>query len=197
MCEGEIQAQNIIKQLADDIIDAQDSLTVAKISQACHANKKRAADPSFVIGSQVLLATANHRREYRQVKDSRVAKFMPRFDGPFEVVKAFLDSSTYILCLPEHTKIHQTFHASLLCPFIGNDTDLFPSRALEKPGPVVTADGEVEYFIEKILDERTHGKGKQFLVRWLGYGADADLWLPCQELANTEAYANWIKNCNT
>jgi hypothetical protein len=106
MCEGEVQAQNVIQQLANNIMDAQDSLTAAKISQACHANKEHAADPSFIVGSQVLLATANCRREYTQVKDGHVAKFMPRFNGPFEVIKAFLDSSTYTLHLLEHTKIH-------------------------------------------------------------------------------------------
>jgi hypothetical protein len=78
MCEGEVQAQNIIQQLADDIMDAQDLLTAAKISQACHANKECAADPSFVVGSRVLLATTNRRREYMQAKDGHVAKFMPR-----------------------------------------------------------------------------------------------------------------------
>jgi hypothetical protein len=32
--------------------------------------------------------------------------------------------------------------------------------------------------IDKIIDQRTRGRGKQFLVRWLGYGPEADLWLP-------------------
>jgi hypothetical protein len=196
MCEGEVQVQNVIQQLADNIMDTQDLLTAAKISQVCHANKECAANPSFIVGSQILLATVNHRREYMQMKDGHVAKFMPRFDGPFEVIKAFPDSSTYMLRLPEHTKIHRTFHASLLHSFVNNDTSLFPSRALEKPGPVVTVDGEIEYFIEKILDECTRGRGKQFLVRWLGYSTDADLWLPRRELADTEAYTDWIKYHN-
>jgi hypothetical protein len=60
----------------------------------------------------------------------------------------------------------------------------------------MTADGEMEYFIDKIVDERTRGHGKQFLVRWLGYGAEADLWLPRRELADTEAYAEWLKTRN-
>jgi hypothetical protein len=128
-----------------------------------------------------------------QVKDSRAAKFMPRFDGPFEVTKAFPESSTYTLHLPEATKIYQTFHSSLLRPYIENDNILFPSCKFDRP---VTAEGETEYFINcnlKIIDECTHRRGKQFLVRWLGYGPEADLWLPHHKLTHTKAYANWIK----
>lgn len=129
-----------------------------------------------------------------QAKDGRVAKFMPHFDGPFKVVNAFPDSSTYTLRLPEYLKIHCTFHSSLLHTYVENDAELFPSRTVEKPGPIVTADGEIEYFIDKIIDQRACGRGKQFLVRWLGYGPEADLWLPRCELADTEAYAEWLKS---
>jgi hypothetical protein len=131
-----------------------------------------------------------------QSKDGRVAKFMPRFDGPYEILKAYLDSSTYTLRLPEHSKIHHTFHASLLRPYITNDPDLFPRRMIQRPGPIVTADGESEYFIEKVIDERNRGRGKQYLVCWLGYGPEADLWLPQHELEEMEAYAKWLETHN-
>jgi hypothetical protein len=137
---------------------------------------------------------ANCWQEYMQSKDRWVAKFMPRFDRPFEVTHVYPDSSTYTLLLPESTKIHQTFHSSLLQPFVANDLVLFPSHTLECPGPIVTAEGEIEYFIEKIIDKHSHGRGKQFLVRWLGYGPDADLWLPRREVAETEVYSTWIKS---
>jgi hypothetical protein len=87
------------------------------------------------------------------------------------------------------------FHSSLLRPCIENDNELFPSRALERPGPIVTEDGEAEYYINQIIDERTHSHGKQFLVQWLGYGAESDLWLPRRELADTDAYAKWVEKC--
>ena len=191
--DGEEEAHRIINQLAEDILDAQDSLTAAKISQACQANKDRSPDPEFSVGDRVLLATAHRRRDYMQAKDGRVAKFMPRFDGPFEVLKAYPESSTYTLHLPEYSRIHRTFHSSLLRPYIENDPELFPGRTLERPGPIVTAEGEIEYFIDNIIDQRTRGRGKQYLVRWLGYGPESDLWLPRRELADTAAYAEWLK----
>jgi len=87
-----------------------------------------------------------------QAKDGYVAKFMPRFDSPFEVLKAYPDSLTYTLHLLEYSKIHQTFHSSPLCLHIENDPELFPRRTLQRPGPVVTAEGETKYFIDKIVD---------------------------------------------
>jgi hypothetical protein len=164
--------------LTNDLLEARDSLTAAKISQAHHANKERAPDREFEVGDRVLLATAHRRRDYMQKKDGRVAKFMPRFDGPFEVTTAFPEASTYTLHLPDSSRTHRTFHSSLLRPHIENNDELFPSRALERPGPIVTEDGEVEYYIDEIIDERTCGRGKQYLVQWMGYGPESDLWLP-------------------
>jgi hypothetical protein len=191
--DGEETAQAVVKQVMDALLNVKDSLTTAKISQAHHANKDHSPDPTFKVGDRVLLATTHCRCEYMQAKDGWVAKFMPRFDGPFEITHAYPASSTYTLLLPESTKIHRTFHSSLLRPFIENDPVLFPAHTLECPGPIVTAEGEVEYFIDRIIDQCMRGHGKQFLVRWLGYGPDQDLWLPQREVVETEAYVNWIK----
>jgi len=57
--DGKIKVQCVFNQLAGDLIDAQDSLTVAKISQACHANKNQSPDPEFKAGDCVFLATAH------------------------------------------------------------------------------------------------------------------------------------------
>lgn len=195
--DGKIEAQHIFNQLAEDLIDAQDLLTAAKISQASQANKDRSPNPEFEVGDRVFLATAHRRRDYMQAKDGHVAKFMPRFDGPFKVLKAYPHSSTYTLHLPEYSKIHRTFHSSLLHTCVENDPELFPSRTLEKPGPIITANGEIEYFIDKIINQCTRGRGKQYLVCWLGYGPESDLWLPRHELVDTEAYTEWLQTHDT
>jgi hypothetical protein len=129
-----------------------------------------------------------------QAKDGRVAKFMPRFDGPFEITNAYPDSSTYRLLLPSTSKIVPTFHASQLRQHLANDDTLFPERAFVAPGPVIMAEGSTEYFIEKILDKRPRGRGHQYLVRWLAYGPEHDLWLPQSELIDTEALLNYEKS---
>ncbi|KAF8229194.1 hypothetical protein L208DRAFT_1171585, partial [Tricholoma matsutake] len=67
-------SQHIFNQLAEDLIDARDLLTAAKISQASQANKDRSPNPEFEVGDRVFLATAHRRRDYMQAKDGRVAK---------------------------------------------------------------------------------------------------------------------------
>jgi ''chromo'' (CHRromatin Organisation MOdifier) domain. len=50
-----------------------------------------------------------------------------------------------------------------------------------------------EYTIEKIIDERRHGRGFQYLVRWVGYGPEEDCWLPRQELEDCQALDGWLE----
>jgi hypothetical protein len=50
MSDGEDTSLTVINQIASDLLDAKDSLTAAKISQAHQANKDHAPDPTFDIG---------------------------------------------------------------------------------------------------------------------------------------------------
>jgi hypothetical protein len=104
--DGEDTTHAMMEQLTNDLLEARDSLTVAKISQAHHANKERAPNHEFEVGDRVLLATAHRRWDYMQKKDSHMAKFMPRFDGPFEVMTAFPEASMYTLRLPDSSRTH-------------------------------------------------------------------------------------------
>lgn len=185
------EAISVLERLQTDILEAKDNLTCAKISQAHQANKTRNPDLHFAVGDMVLLTTVHRRKEYMQAKDGRVAKFMPRFDGPYKIIRAYPDTSSYTLELPASSKLFPTFHSSQLQPFIENDSNLFPSRSLAKPPLILTPDGQTEYFIDKILDERPRGRGRQYLVRWSGYGPESDLWLPGSELADTTALDDW------
>jgi hypothetical protein len=188
----EVAARAMVERLEMDIQEAKDSLTAAKISQAHHANKDREPEPSFKVGDRVMLATSNRRREYTQAKKGRVAKFMPRFDGPYEITSCHPETSNYTLRIPNHRGDKaNTFHVSHLKQHRGNDDGQFPGRALPRPGPIVTENGSSEYYVEKILDERKRGRGMQYLVRWLGYGEESDLWLPRSELMDSEALDVW------
>ena len=128
-----------------------------------------------------------------QARDGRVVKFMPRWDGPYEVIEAFPESSDYKLRFPDSSRHCPLFHSSQLRRHVMNDDKLFPGRSKHAPQAIVTENRQTEYFIEKILDERPRGRGKQYLVRWLGYGAEEDLWLPRSELMMTEVLEQWEK----
>lgn len=189
-----VSAQALIESIENDVCSARDCMLAAKISQAHHVNKGRLPEPSFKVGDHVMLTTAKRRREFMQARDGHVAKFMARYDGPYEILEAYPDSSTYKLLLPASSKQTPLFHVSQLQPHLENDATLFPSPELQRPGPIITEQGATEYFIDHILDERPRGRGKQYLVRWLGYGPESDLWLPWSELLETEALASWERS---
>jgi len=162
-------AINLINDLALDVAEAQDNLLAAKVVQAEFANRHHGDEIVFKEGDKVLLSTKHRCCKYIQARSNRSTKFMPRFDGPYIVTRAFPSKSCYTLDLPNEPNRIPTFHSSLLRPYIPNDPDLFPSRSLPMPRPVVTPDGEEEWFVDWILDERRRGRGYQYLVRWSGY----------------------------
>lgn len=79
---------------------------------------------------------------------------------------------------PAHTNVHPTFHASELKRHVPNNAELYPSRELQRPGPIVTPTGATEWETERIIDSRSRGRGRQYLVHWHGYGPEADVWVP-------------------
>jgi len=101
------------------------------------ANKDRNPEPAFNMGDKVMLTTTHQRCEYMQAKDRHMAKFMPCFDGPYEVLQAFPESSAYHLHLPPSSKAHATFHISELCGHVKNDDNLFPEQTLTPPKPLM------------------------------------------------------------
>ena len=65
------------------------------------------------------------------------------------------------------------------------------------PYPVGTAtvhspNGEEEFFVDKIVDERTIGKRKQYLVRWVNEGPEEDKWIAAEYLEDNEALDVWL-----
>ncbi|KAJ3568444.1 hypothetical protein NP233_g5716 [Leucocoprinus birnbaumii] len=169
------RARALLQVVNDNCFEAQDNLLAAKIVQAHYVNGHR----------------ANRRRDYVMKGSGRVAKFMPRFDGPFEVLKAHPETSSYTLRLPPRSRIHPTFHVSQLKRFVPNDSSLFPDRTFEEPGPILTEDGTWEHVVDKILDERRRRGKTQYLIRWKGFGADHDEWLDAGELEDNEALDTW------
>lgn len=124
--------------LKTDVADAHDALLASQVAQAHTANTHRSNEPSFKPGDFVYLSTAHRRCEYLNGSNKRVAKFMPRFDGPYAIVSANPESSTYTLDLPDHTNDYPTFHVSELKRHVLNNAELYPSHELQRPGPIIT-----------------------------------------------------------
>ena len=190
--EGD-RAAELIERLRWDVEDAKDHLLEAKCLQAFYANRDRGPEDIFKVGDRVMLSTLHQKREFAAGDPSHVAKFIPRFDGPYSIINSMPEFSAYTLDLPNSPNIFPTFHASQLKCFNENDTSLFPSREHARPSPIMTPEGLEEYTIEKIIDERRHGRGYQYLVRWAGHGPEEDHWLPQRELEECEALDVWLE----
>ena len=119
--------RSLINCLNIDVSKAQDNLLAAKVTQAKFANRHHANEDVFEVGDKVMLSTEHRCQEYVQAGSGQVSKFMPHFDGPFVITKCNPAKSTYILNLPNEPNHFPTFHISLLCHFIPNDNELFPS----------------------------------------------------------------------
>lgn len=188
---AETTARALLDRIANDTAEARDNLLMAKVAQAHFANRHRGAEEVFTIDDTVMLTTFNRRREYRTKGDDRVAKFLPRFDGPYRVTKVHPETSSYTLELPNQPNTYPTFHASELKRHVPNDASMFPSREYDKPGPILTDEGLEEFLVEEIIDERKRGVGKQYLVRWAGYGPEDNRWLAGSQLQECAALDAW------
>lgn len=116
---------------------------------------------------------------------------MPRYDGPYTVTETHPEASTYTLDMPNSPNIYPVFHASEMLPYKENDAELFPSREFARPAPVLTDEGP-EWIVDEIIASRRCGRGWRYLVRWQGYSAEEDRWLPGSEVRKCEALDQWI-----
>jgi len=182
---------NGINQKNKMVQDAKEHLLEAKCMQAFYANRDHGQGDIFKVGDKVMLSTLHHQREFTANDPSHVAKFIPCFDGPYDIVNSMPEFSAYTLDLPNSLNIFPTFHSSQLKCFTTNDVSLFPSHEHTWPGPIMTPEGLEEYMIERILDKRHRGCSYQYLVRWVGHGPEDHL-LPWHELEECEALNIWI-----
>jgi hypothetical protein len=79
-------AKDILHQMVPIEMDAKDNLLTAKIDQAQLANRNRSTKFPFRVRGKVVLSTAHRRTQYKSDDGRRVAKFMPRYDGPYEII---------------------------------------------------------------------------------------------------------------
>ena len=184
-------ASDIINHVNLDVDKAKDNLIQAKIAMAHHANMTRASDDVYKPGEWVMLSTLHCRNKYKCRGEKCVAKFFPRFDSPFEITNHHPETSSYMLDMPNSPNTYPTYHAAELKRHHANDTDLFPSRELPRPGPIVSPDGLEEYHVQEVLNSRKRGRGHQYLVRWTGYGPEHDHWIASHDFQDCETLDKW------
>jgi hypothetical protein len=80
-------------------------------------------------------------------------------------------------------KIHNVFHINLLSA-ASEDVDFH--RRQVKPPPVITAEGEEEYEVEKIINWEQRKDGLYYQIRWTGYGPHEDTMERAEKIAELE-----------
>jgi hypothetical protein len=85
---------------------------------------------------------------------------------------------TYRLKLPLLLRIHNVFHVDLLIPYY--ETEEHGADYPQPPPELI--DGEEEYQVEEIIDERTNRRKKQYLIKWVGYPASENKWVNAKDI---------------
>ena len=164
-----------VEKRLNKLIKARDEAQAAhELARQLMKNRIKGKTTTFEIGDKVWLEARNLRRN---VVDP---KFAPKREGPFKIKKV-LSTLSYQLELPKAWKIHPTFHISLLSPY--KETDTHGPNYIRPPPELVN--GKEEYKVERILKHQGHPKRHQYLIRWKGYGADEDSWIPEKDLGNS------------
>lgn len=158
------------------ISTARDSLVSAQTRMKRNADAHR-IDLTFAVGDQVLLSSRNIK-----IKTVGTKKLLPKFIGPFTVLKKIGDLAYRLDMSRDMPAVHPVFHVSLLRPFS-------PGSTVVPPSLPTMVDGEPEYEVERILNHRDRkipaarptikkpsSTVREYLVKWVGYGHESNSW---------------------
>jgi hypothetical protein len=169
------------KKLA--LMSAHDSIIAARVKQTRDANRKRQAVP-FQAGDLVYLSSKNI-----SFKKGLARKLLPKFLGPYKILKDYGNSS-FQLELPLHlTKrgVHDVFHSSLLRIHVPNDDRLFPGRMDTQ---LAGEDDGDEWAVDRILSH--HGSGTEATFEILWKSGDVT-WLPYYQITHLQALTDYLE----
>ncbi|KAF8721484.1 hypothetical protein RHS02_08897, partial [Rhizoctonia solani] len=148
-------ADDRAKQLAETIQEVQASIKWAQ-------ERYKQADtgkppPEFQPGDKVWFLASNItlQRPNKKLDHKQY--------GPFPVMER-VGSHAYHLALPETMKIHD-----------------FDCTFTPLP-PVITAEGEEEYEVDRFVDWAAEDRIWKYMVRWKGYAPHEDTWEPAKDL---------------
>lgn len=172
------QGQTILKKLKDATMWAQASMAAAQQEQEHQANRHRQPAPEYRVGDTVWLNMKN-------VKTERQSKKLDVRNAKFKVIEK-VGSHTYRLDTP--TGLHNGFHVDLLKLAA---TDPLPSQVRHEPQPpAIEVDGQEEFHVEKILEEKLRYNKPWYKVKWIGWTKPS--WEPASNMEDTVALNDWL-----
>ena len=161
-------------------------LEMAKNRWSKHADAHR-RDVNYKVGDMVLLST-----KHITLKSPGTRKLLPRWIGPFSVLKR-IGELAYRLDLPDSMqRIHPVFHVSKLKPYHED------GRVQPPPAPI-EIEGELEYEVENIIDKKVikHKRRPdvvQYLINEKGYGHEHNSWETASTVTNAQEVVQAFEN---
>jgi hypothetical protein len=150
----------MLKEMQEQLLKAQDVMRA-------QANKHR-REVEYKVGDMVYLKIQPYKLKKLAKRFNQ--KLSPRYYGPYEVLQR-IGAVAYKLKLPEDTRVHPVFHASLLKKAITPNIEPQPLPAC------MNEDWHLEPGPEKVLDQRWNAHGEvEVLVKWEGLPEFENSW---------------------
>ena len=161
-------------------IDAEEAIKLAQLTMKRHYDRRH-RPISFKVGDKVKVRL--HKGYSIALPVSK--KYGPQFADPYKVLER-IGRLAYRLELPEHWKVHPVISVAHLEPA---KDDAFNRPQPDHPEPIYV-DGDTEnmksFEVEAVLNKRERRRGRkvitEYLIRWVGYGPDYDVWYPLSAL---------------
>ena len=185
-CKEKSPSTNLLSTLSDALGTARINISNAQERQRAYYNTRHRAPHIYNVGDKVLLQGLRWQAEAQ-----RSAKLQLPWLGPFEI-KQLLSNDNIELALPPTLPVHPIFHTSKIQPYV--DPGLhFPKRKVPpKPESEIDTEGDEVLEINRILDTRMFRGKRQWLVRWVGYGPDDDLWTNDTDIKGRKAIEKFV-----
>jgi hypothetical protein len=154
------ERNEMIKEMRDQLLKAQDQMRV-------QANKHR-REVEYQVGDMVYLKIQPYKLQKLAKRFNQ--KLSPRYYGPYEILER-VGAVAYRLKLPEDSRVHPVFHASLLKKAItaGVETQPLPDCMNES--------WQLELGPEEARDTRVNENGElEVLVKWQGLPEFENSW---------------------
>jgi hypothetical protein len=108
-------------------------------------------------------------------------KFDARYLGPFKISKRIGKLAYRLELPPSMARLHPVFNVSLLEPWREPPPEAgFRPSNIQIPDDMATGD---QYEVKAILNSNdTKARGREYLVKWLGWPAEDATWEPAKHL---------------
>ena len=171
--ERRLVGPELVQITSEKVKVVHDNLKTARDRQKSYADNHR-RDLQFETGDRVFLKISPWKGVLRFGKRGKLS---PRFIGPYEIVSKVGPVAYRLKLPPELSKIHDTFHMSMLRKYISN-----PSHVLREQSVLLKENLTYEETLVQIVDRKEQVLKSKVIplvkVLWKNHEREAATWEP-------------------